>query len=213
MNTIEWRLTPQRLWVDRPLSSRLCPVSTGTNWCVRSLASCHHCNCRTLIPAACLQHTSCDLCLTSNLTASCGWCNTLQRWDETHFDDMKPWSFSHFAFEFQVFGRHRPTQARVAGLQLPWRGQTYTTQQLSSLLLTLESLFWVFSGQRHLWGLQHGSTWSIDELLQPLVSRSDSSFSRRTACHQGWVSADGSRQWTHLSPSGVKVRTSRGFSI
>uniref|UniRef100_A0A3B4EZ81 Plexin domain-containing protein 1-like n=2 Tax=Haplochromini TaxID=319058 RepID=A0A3B4EZ81_9CICH len=27
----------------------------------------------------CLQHTSCDLCLTSNLTSSCGWCNTLQR--------------------------------------------------------------------------------------------------------------------------------------
>nr|XP_020472219.1 plexin domain-containing protein 1-like [Monopterus albus] len=27
----------------------------------------------------CLQHTSCDLCLTSNLTAGCGWCNTLQR--------------------------------------------------------------------------------------------------------------------------------------
>uniref|UniRef100_A0A3Q0THS9 Plexin domain containing 1 n=1 Tax=Amphilophus citrinellus TaxID=61819 RepID=A0A3Q0THS9_AMPCI len=27
----------------------------------------------------CLQHTSCDLCLTSNLTTSCGWCNTLQR--------------------------------------------------------------------------------------------------------------------------------------
>ncbi|XP_069373775.1 plexin domain-containing protein 1-like isoform X2 [Paralichthys olivaceus] len=27
----------------------------------------------------CLQHTSCDLCLTSNLTSKCGWCNTLQR--------------------------------------------------------------------------------------------------------------------------------------
>uniref|UniRef100_A0A8C8E2C8 Plexin domain containing 1 n=1 Tax=Oryzias sinensis TaxID=183150 RepID=A0A8C8E2C8_9TELE len=27
----------------------------------------------------CLQHTSCDLCLTSNLTTGCGWCNTLQR--------------------------------------------------------------------------------------------------------------------------------------
>ncbi|XP_037319676.2 plexin domain-containing protein 1-like isoform X2 [Pungitius pungitius] len=27
----------------------------------------------------CLQHTSCDLCMTSNLTAGCGWCNTLQR--------------------------------------------------------------------------------------------------------------------------------------
>uniref|UniRef100_A0A669F7A4 Plexin domain containing 1 n=1 Tax=Oreochromis niloticus TaxID=8128 RepID=A0A669F7A4_ORENI len=27
----------------------------------------------------CLQHTSCDLCLTSNLTSGCGWCNTLQR--------------------------------------------------------------------------------------------------------------------------------------
>ncbi|XP_071766147.1 plexin domain-containing protein 1-like isoform X1 [Centroberyx gerrardi] len=27
----------------------------------------------------CLQHTSCDLCLTSNWTTGCGWCNTLQR--------------------------------------------------------------------------------------------------------------------------------------
>ncbi|KAK5602632.1 hypothetical protein CRENBAI_006606 [Crenichthys baileyi] len=27
----------------------------------------------------CLQHTSCELCFTSNLTTSCGWCNTLQR--------------------------------------------------------------------------------------------------------------------------------------
>ncbi|KAM8837474.1 plexin domain-containing protein 1-like isoform 2-T2 [Spinachia spinachia] len=27
----------------------------------------------------CLQHTSCDLCMTSNLTAGCAWCNTLQR--------------------------------------------------------------------------------------------------------------------------------------
>uniref|UniRef100_A0A1A8BKU6 Guanylate cyclase n=1 Tax=Nothobranchius kadleci TaxID=1051664 RepID=A0A1A8BKU6_NOTKA len=27
----------------------------------------------------CLQHTSCDLCMTSNLTSGCGWCNTLQR--------------------------------------------------------------------------------------------------------------------------------------
>ncbi|XP_040033034.1 plexin domain-containing protein 1 isoform X2 [Gasterosteus aculeatus] len=27
----------------------------------------------------CLQHTSCELCVTSNLTAGCGWCNTLQR--------------------------------------------------------------------------------------------------------------------------------------
>ncbi|XP_069560715.1 plexin domain-containing protein 1-like [Brachyistius frenatus] len=27
----------------------------------------------------CLQHTSCDVCLTSNLTSGCGWCNTLQR--------------------------------------------------------------------------------------------------------------------------------------
>ncbi|KAM4624239.1 plexin domain-containing protein 1-like [Polymixia lowei] len=27
----------------------------------------------------CLQHTTCDLCLTSNLTTGCGWCNTLQR--------------------------------------------------------------------------------------------------------------------------------------
>lgn len=30
-------------------------------------------------PPACLQHTSCELCLTSNLTTGCGWCNTLQR--------------------------------------------------------------------------------------------------------------------------------------
>uniref|UniRef100_A0A3B3U6I8 Plexin domain containing 1 n=1 Tax=Poecilia latipinna TaxID=48699 RepID=A0A3B3U6I8_9TELE len=27
----------------------------------------------------CLQHTSCELCLASNLTTGCGWCNTLQR--------------------------------------------------------------------------------------------------------------------------------------
>lgn len=27
----------------------------------------------------CLQHKTCDLCLTSNLTTGCGWCNTLQR--------------------------------------------------------------------------------------------------------------------------------------
>ncbi|XP_056153377.1 plexin domain-containing protein 1 isoform X2 [Lampris incognitus] len=27
----------------------------------------------------CPQHTTCDLCLTSNLTTGCGWCNTLQR--------------------------------------------------------------------------------------------------------------------------------------
>ncbi|XP_057682944.1 plexin domain-containing protein 1-like isoform X2 [Corythoichthys intestinalis] len=27
----------------------------------------------------CLQHTSCELCLGSNLTSGCGWCNTLQR--------------------------------------------------------------------------------------------------------------------------------------
>ncbi|XP_059180386.1 plexin domain-containing protein 1-like [Centropristis striata] len=27
----------------------------------------------------CLQHTSCEICLTSNLTTGCGWCNTLQR--------------------------------------------------------------------------------------------------------------------------------------
>ncbi|XP_035469564.1 plexin domain-containing protein 1 isoform X2 [Scophthalmus maximus] len=27
----------------------------------------------------CLQHTSCEVCLTSNLTTGCGWCNTLQR--------------------------------------------------------------------------------------------------------------------------------------
>ncbi|XP_012734899.2 plexin domain-containing protein 1 isoform X1 [Fundulus heteroclitus] len=27
----------------------------------------------------CLQHTSCEACLTSNLTSGCGWCNTLQR--------------------------------------------------------------------------------------------------------------------------------------
>uniref|UniRef100_A0A668AJX0 Plexin domain containing 1 n=1 Tax=Myripristis murdjan TaxID=586833 RepID=A0A668AJX0_9TELE len=27
----------------------------------------------------CLQHTSCELCLTSNWTTGCGWCNTLQR--------------------------------------------------------------------------------------------------------------------------------------
>ncbi|XP_008312356.1 plexin domain-containing protein 1-like isoform X2 [Cynoglossus semilaevis] len=27
----------------------------------------------------CLQHKSCELCLTSNLTTGCGWCNTLQR--------------------------------------------------------------------------------------------------------------------------------------
>ncbi|XP_028990374.1 plexin domain-containing protein 1-like [Betta splendens] len=27
----------------------------------------------------CLQHLSCDPCLTSNLTTGCGWCNTLQR--------------------------------------------------------------------------------------------------------------------------------------
>ncbi|XP_061563950.1 plexin domain-containing protein 1-like isoform X1 [Cololabis saira] len=27
----------------------------------------------------CLQHSTCDVCLTSNLTAGCGWCNTLQR--------------------------------------------------------------------------------------------------------------------------------------
>lgn len=30
-------------------------------------------------PPACLQHTSCELCMTSNLTTGCGWCNTLQR--------------------------------------------------------------------------------------------------------------------------------------
>ncbi|XP_062331290.1 plexin domain-containing protein 1-like isoform X4 [Osmerus eperlanus] len=29
--------------------------------------------------STCLQHTTCDLCLTSNLTVGCGWCNTLQR--------------------------------------------------------------------------------------------------------------------------------------
>uniref|UniRef100_A0A3Q2CL22 Plexin domain containing 1 n=1 Tax=Cyprinodon variegatus TaxID=28743 RepID=A0A3Q2CL22_CYPVA len=27
----------------------------------------------------CPQHTTCELCLTSNLTTGCGWCNTLQR--------------------------------------------------------------------------------------------------------------------------------------
>ncbi|XP_028822969.1 plexin domain-containing protein 1 isoform X2 [Denticeps clupeoides] len=27
----------------------------------------------------CLQHTSCESCLNSNLTTNCGWCNTLQR--------------------------------------------------------------------------------------------------------------------------------------
>ncbi|CAL8304998.1 unnamed protein product [Lota lota] len=27
----------------------------------------------------CLQHMTCDLCLSSNLTTGCGWCNTLQR--------------------------------------------------------------------------------------------------------------------------------------
>ncbi|XP_061911161.1 plexin domain-containing protein 1-like [Entelurus aequoreus] len=27
----------------------------------------------------CPQHTSCELCLASNLTSGCGWCNTLQR--------------------------------------------------------------------------------------------------------------------------------------
>ncbi|CAL8283041.1 unnamed protein product [Merluccius merluccius] len=27
----------------------------------------------------CLQHSTCDLCLSSNLTTGCGWCNTLQR--------------------------------------------------------------------------------------------------------------------------------------
>ncbi|XP_030631634.1 plexin domain-containing protein 1 [Chanos chanos] len=27
----------------------------------------------------CLQHTTCNLCLNSNLTSGCGWCNTLQR--------------------------------------------------------------------------------------------------------------------------------------
>lgn len=27
----------------------------------------------------CLQHKTCDVCLTSNLTTGCGWCNTLQR--------------------------------------------------------------------------------------------------------------------------------------
>lgn len=27
----------------------------------------------------CLQHTTCELCLISNLTNGCGWCNTLQR--------------------------------------------------------------------------------------------------------------------------------------
>ncbi|KAG7272814.1 hypothetical protein CRUP_025794 [Coryphaenoides rupestris] len=27
----------------------------------------------------CLQHATCDLCLSSNLTTGCGWCNTLQR--------------------------------------------------------------------------------------------------------------------------------------
>lgn len=32
-----------------------------------------------LVPSACLQLTSCLLCLTSDLAAGCGWCNTLQR--------------------------------------------------------------------------------------------------------------------------------------
>lgn len=27
----------------------------------------------------CSQHTTCELCMTSNLTAGCGWCNTVQR--------------------------------------------------------------------------------------------------------------------------------------
>ncbi|KAM6951126.1 plexin domain-containing protein 1-like [Aplochiton taeniatus] len=30
----------------------------------------------------CLQHTTCDLCVMSNLTTGCGWCNTIQRCSE-----------------------------------------------------------------------------------------------------------------------------------
>ena len=30
--------------------------------------------------AACLLHDSCELCLSSNQTSGCSWCNVLQRW-------------------------------------------------------------------------------------------------------------------------------------
>ncbi|KPP59906.1 hypothetical protein Z043_122134, partial [Scleropages formosus] len=41
----------------------------------------------------CLQHRSCELCLSSTVTSGCGWCNILQRWN-------------------------RPAQTRVAGPRL-----------------------------------------------------------------------------------------------
>ncbi|XP_062234570.1 plexin domain-containing protein 1-like isoform X1 [Platichthys flesus] len=39
----------------------------------------------------CLQHTSCDLCLTSNLTSGCGWCNTLQRCSDSIDRHRQEW--------------------------------------------------------------------------------------------------------------------------
>lgn len=83
MSTIVSRLTPQRLLADLLSSSHLCLVSihftrlhvkAGTR--CRALSPQKPCVCDS---SACLQHTSCDLCLTSNLTTGCGWCNTLQR--------------------------------------------------------------------------------------------------------------------------------------
>lgn len=101
MNTIGWKSTQQRLSIAQLSSSALYPVSKPMAGCV-SLTNCSSrnlifmnlttyrwrfapldvisCFMLAYLSLACLQHTTCEHCLQSNLTSGCGWCNTLQRW-------------------------------------------------------------------------------------------------------------------------------------
>ena len=89
-STTGLRSTGQRSQTTLQLSSPRCPVSDSRLY--KSLAKYQkrldsgiqhqhtiHQTCSSL-RSACLQHDSCERCLSSNQTSGCSWCHVLQRW-------------------------------------------------------------------------------------------------------------------------------------
>uniref|UniRef100_A0A665VEQ3 Plexin domain-containing protein 1-like n=1 Tax=Echeneis naucrates TaxID=173247 RepID=A0A665VEQ3_ECHNA len=83
----------------------------------------------------CLQHTSCELCLTSNLTTGCGWCNTLQRCSDGIDRHRQEWLDYNCPEEVRCIIRvyKRETMTIFHCLSSHSRGRSLTTPRLSFL--------------------------------------------------------------------------------
>lgn len=59
------------------VSCRHLPAYCCAGQCYHCIYECHH---TSPLSAACLQHRSCEVCVSSTLTFNCSWCHVLQRY-------------------------------------------------------------------------------------------------------------------------------------